>query len=256
MKSINTYFLLGLLSIILFGCSKPDKDFSLIDPAFKRCHLSKVRFNNQTWIEVVYKDNSSFEIDKVLYYQNGVIRDDWTETYTYSNGKISSRSDQYRSISYQYNDHGDISVIQNCSGNSCCTSTYNYEYKTNNLPFKVTTICDDGDSAIEQFDYTNIGNRSYYYFYQDKSGTSVSSYQKFVQNYINPLYEIYPNEVDYYQDRIVEDYKEKKFKEYLIDASDLKLKYYPAKLTEEISQLPNFTFLENNVYTFDYVGCD
>ncbi|HRG43546.1 MAG TPA: hypothetical protein PKY97_03740, partial [Saprospiraceae bacterium] len=120
---------------------------------------------------------------------------------------------------------------------------------------KVTTICDDGQSAVEQFDYTNIGNRSYFYIYQDKSGSSVSSYQKFVLNFINPLHEIYPNEVDYYQDRIVEDYKERKFKEYLIDNNDLKGRY-PAKLTEEISQLPNFTFLENNVYTFDYVGCD
>lgn len=255
MKSISKYLFFSLLFIFLLGCSKTDKDFSLIDPAFKRCHLSKVRVNNQTWIEVVYKDNISFEVDKVLYYENGVIRDDWTESYTYSDGKISSRADQYNTISYQYNDHGDIAVIKNCSGNSCCTSTYNYDYTINNLPFKVTTICDDGQSAVEQFDYTNIGNRSYFYIYQDKSGSSVSSYQKFVLNFINPLHEIYPNEVDYYQDRIVEDYKERKFKEYLIDNNDLKGRY-PAKLTEEISQLPNFTFLENNVYTFDYVGCD
>ncbi|MCO6460557.1 MAG: hypothetical protein J5I59_04080 [Saprospiraceae bacterium] len=255
MKNIVKYLLSVLLIGFFSGCSKPDSEKSLLEPVFKRCHLSKVSFNSQPWIEVVYKDDEDYLIDKVLYYQNGVVRDDWTETYTYEGGKVATRADQYSAITYSYNEHGDISKIINCSGNSCCTSTYEYDYDINNLPAKISTICDNGQSSVEIFDYTNIDNRSYFYVYQDKNGTSVSSYQKFVQNYINPLSEIYPNGIDYYQDRIIEDFKEQKFKEYLIESADLKGRY-PTRITEDIRSMPSFNPLENNKYTFEYVGCD
>lgn len=256
---MNQYKLILLLFIAISfsNCSSPDKDVSLLEPIFQRCHLSKEFVNNQLWKEVTYKDDGSYQIDQVLYYQNNVVRDDWTESYQYKDGKISNKSDFYNSWEYKYNDHGDLSSIEYCDNgtNNCCTSTYTYDYAINNLPRKITTSCSGGLGYTETLDYTNLDSRSYFYIYEDNNGTSLSSYQKFVEQYINPNAELSPDGVNYYLDRIVEDYKNKQFIENVIDPSGVKGRY-PTKITEFVYSLPNFQQTEQNVYTYEYVGCD
>lgn len=255
----NTIYFISILTIsILFSnCSKPDKDFSLLEPKFTRCHLSKEYVNGNLWKEITYKDEINFEIDRVFYYQNNQIREDWTETFTYENGKMATKTDFYNTTTYSYNDKGDLSLIKFCYNNSgaCCNSDYTYNYDVNNLPSKISTSCQGGDSFTETLDYTNLDNRSYFYIYADNNGTSLSSFQKFVEQYINPNSEVSPNNVDFYQNRIIEDYKNKQFIEYLINPTDVK-GHYPTRIRELIYSLPNFQQTDENVYTYDYVGCE
>ncbi len=252
----NKYILALLTMASLYSCSKPDNNSSLLEPAFKRCHMSKEYVNNQLFREVIYQDGGKYQVDHILYYQNNVVRDDWTEYFEYDNGRIASVSDQYNSYSYDYNDKGKLISITSCDkqSNSCCTSTYKYD-QTNTLPLEVVTACTDGSFSTETFDYTNYSNRSYYYLYSDQNQSTVQLYQKFTQGYINPLGEIYPNGIDYYQDRIIEDYKEKKYKEFIIDSKELKGRY-PIRLTLETYSMPEFNLLSSEVYTYEYVGCD
>ncbi|HPE10685.1 MAG TPA: hypothetical protein PLT28_13135, partial [Saprospiraceae bacterium] len=70
-----------------------------------------------------------------------------------------------------------------------------------------------------------------------------------------PFEEIYPKGVDYFQDRIVEDYKARRFKEYTIDPKDVKGRY-PLKMSVSTYSLPDFTQLSTDVLTYEYVGCD
>ena len=120
---------------------------------------------------------------------------------------------------------------------------------------KINTSCNGGVSYTETFDYTNLDNRSYFYIFEDNAGSSLSSYQKFVQNYINPNGSLYPNGIDFYQDRIIEDYKNKQFIEYTINQSDLKGRY-PTRISQLIYSLPNFQQTGQHTYTYEYVGCE
>lgn len=256
--TINYKFLTILFLAFAFSnCSKPDKDFSLLEPEFERCYISKEIINGELWKEILYKDDGSFNIDRVLYYQNNVVREDWTETFTYDGDKISGKSDFYNTWKYEYNDQGDLSRLILCqnNNNSCCTSNYEYNYDVNNLPVKITTSCNDGDSYTETFDYTNLDTRSYYYIYQDNFGTTLNSYQKFVESYINPNGSLNPDAIDLYQDRVVEDYKNSQFIEYLINPADVKGRY-PTRVTRETYSLPGFQLTGQNVYTYEYVGCE
>jgi len=249
--------LLLIISISLINCTTPDKETSLLEPKFQRCYMSKEFVNNQLWKEVIYKEDGSFNIDQVLYYQNNVVRQDWTESFEYKDGKISRKSDSYNSWEYSYNDHGDMASIITCEipSGSCCTSTYSYNYDLNNLPQKITTTCNGGGGYTETLDYTNLDSRSYYYIYQDANETSLSSYQKFVEQFIDPNADISPDGVNYYLDRIIEDYKAKEFVEKVIAPNDVKGRY-PLKVSEFIYSLPNFQQTGQNVYTYEYVGCD
>lgn len=256
MTNKNKILTILFLAFIFSNCSKPDKDFSLLEPKFERCYISKEIVNGELWKEILYKDDGSFMIDRVLYYQNNVVREDWTETYTYKDDKISGKSDNYNSWQYEYNDKGDLSRLVLCqiNSNSCCTSEYEYNYDVNNLPFEITTACNGGGSYTETIDYTNLDNRSYFYIYEDNNGTSLSSYQKFVELYINPTGSLNPDNIDLYQNRIIEDYKNKLFIEYLINPADVKGRY-PTRISELIYNLPNFQQTGENVYTYEYVGC-
>ncbi len=256
---MNLYKLTFLLiiSISLTNCTTPDKETSLLEPKFQRCYLSKEFVNNQLWKEVIYKDDGSFNIDHVLYYQNNAVRQDWTRSYDYKDGKISRQSDSYDSWEYSYNDHGDLASINSChiASGSCCTSTYEYDYNINNLPQKITTSCNSGGGYTETFDYTNLDSRSYFYKYQEANETSLSSYQKFVEKFINPNAALYPDGVNYYLDRIIEDYKSKQLIENVISPNDVK-GHYPLKVSEFIYSLPNLQQTGQNVYTYEYVGCE
>jgi len=254
MRNFNLLIVMTGIIFFSYSCSKPDIEQSLLEPVFKRCRLSKEFVNNQLWKEVTYKDTKTYEIDRVLYYQNNIVRDDWTETYSYSDGRIASKSDQYNTTHYEYNDHGDLSEIRYCSNASGACYTSRYEYQ-NNLPVKIVTTYDGGGGFTETLDYTNLDSRSYYYIYQDQAGSSVSSFQKFTEQYINPNGDAFPNGVDYYQNRIIEDYKNRQFIEYLIDPDDTKGRY-PTRITELIYTLPEFQQTGQNVYTYEYVGCD
>lgn len=254
MKFFNILIAYLVLISIFSSCSKPDNDFSLLEPAFKRCHLSKVFVNNAPWIEVFYKQDANFEIDKVVYYQNKVIRPDWTETYTYDNGKIASRQDQYTTYTYEYvnNNISKITECDNANG-KCCISTFEF---IGTFPIKVTTLCDGNNASAEIFNYTNFNNRSYYYELTDKNGTSQYSYQKFPQKIINPLYEIYPTDFDIYQDWIVENYRDKLFTQNTINTQQLINGQYPKIIIESIKTLPDLKPKVENIYNYEYVGCE
>lgn len=255
MKKIKIHTLLLLVAVSFYSCSKTDNDNSLLEPAFQRCHLSKEYIKNVLYREVIYRDNS-YQVDHILYYQNNVVREDWTEYFEYENGRIASIKDDYNSTFYKYNDRGKLVSVKYCgsSVNDCCTGTYSYN-ATNTIPVSIAYACSDGSVSSEVFDYTNYGNLSYYYIYSEQNQSVVQLYQKFTEGYISPFEEIYPKGVDYFQDRIVEDYKARRFKEYTIDPKDVKGRY-PLKMSVSTYSLPDFTQLSTDVLTYEYVGCD
>ena len=137
MKKIKIHTLLLLVAVSFYSCSKTDNDNSLLEPAFQRCHLSKEYIKNVLYREVIYRDNS-YQVDHILYYQNNVVREDWTEYFEYENGRIASIKDDYNSTFYKYNDRGKLVSVKYCgsSVNDCCTGTYSYN-ATNTIPVSI-----------------------------------------------------------------------------------------------------------------------
>ncbi|MCZ2101659.1 MAG: hypothetical protein LC107_08995 [Chitinophagales bacterium] len=249
--------ILVIIVLIITSCSKPDYDYSLLSPPFKRCHLSKQFVNNNLFREVVYKDDGSFEIDHILYYQNNKIREDWTEYLTYQNGQVTSNKDNDRTVTYEYNSNENLSTIRRCNNKTgnCCLSTFIYD-DSNTIPIAIKTTCDDGSAFTETIEYTNFANRSYLYAYQDKSNFEYASYTKFTEQYINPFVDIYPNEIDYYQDKIIESYKDKEYILYEIDPRDVKNRF-PTKIKETVLSLPSLQqIISQTNYTYEYIGCE
>lgn len=248
---------LALLYITLFltACTEVDSDVSLLEPAFQRCHLSKYYMDNNLILEVVYDSDTDYQIEKVLYYQNNAVREDWTEVYTYEDGKIIERRDDYESYRYEYNSDGNLTRITNCdlTSNSCCR--VDFDYFQGSFPQSSKISCDDGSSSMEFFEYANLQNRSHYYYFTYQNNTQVSSYMKFPQALISPFYEIFPSQLDYYQDWRIEDYKNKQFIEFAANDSDL-LGSYPKKLTRITYSLPELIEKNRSVLSYEYVGCD
>ena len=245
MKNIR-YPLIFLIVILLSSCEKTNFEQSLLNPPFKRCHLSKEYIDGKLFREIIYKDGTDFEIDYIVFYQGDRIREDWTEHFTYAHGKIESYRDSYYIYRFTYNENDNISTIEECDINSksCCKIHYIYN---RTLLVSKETKCDNGYRDIENFDYINDNNRSYFIY----NSNNYSGYAlKFRQAYINPFVDVYP-EGDYFTNKEERKYSGDLYR-YIID-HDNTINGYPKKVQEY-----KFTSSGSKLtlYTYEYTGCD
>lgn len=250
-------YLTGLLMLLLASCTKPDNEVSLLEPEFQRCYFSREYVNGVLYREAFYVDEIDYRIDYVQYYQNGILRPEWTEYYEYEGKKLVKRYDSQTSWIYTYNNSGAIQSISECTANgvNCCVKNYEYNYNIHNLPVTITINCPNSAPVTEIYDYTNTGTRSYYYYrYQNNVANRVVTYQTNTGSIINPLERIDPTGINNYQMWTINDLTAQRFWEYEVDINTLK-GIYPVSVTEYQYNSVTFMLLSTRSYTYEYIGC-
>lgn len=261
--NIKLITMMGLLVVMFSNCSKPDSDLSLITPsenkpAFKRCHLSKEYINGKLYREVVYKPESNYEIEKILYYNNdGDNLVNLNETYTYENGNVVEIKSNLSLQTYKYNEKNDVVEDRYCADNSCTSFNYTYDYIAHTRPVSFTRQKDNNVPVTVYLEYQNSNLMSYFAYTLSNNGQVIFpefTNQKFQSSsYVFPYYEIQPNPFNLYQSRLHENYVNNTIIHYdILDARG----YFPLGVEVTTYKLPNFEVQQSNTYTYEYTGCD
>lgn len=246
--------MIGLIVTIL-SCSKSDYDFSLLEPAFERCYISKQYINGVLYMEVEYVDEVNYKIARIHYYSNGVLRPDWTQNYEYEGDKLVKIQDNYNVYTYSYDAKGSLITFTDCEVGSslCCTYNYHYEYDFHNLPLQVSISCTNGTTVNDVYEYTDLNTKSYYHIRNYSNRREVKYYLTF-PNVVNPLEQLDPSGIENYQLNKMQDITEQKMREYFIDQHSM-IGIYPTKITVQELNTPSLNVVKIDVYTYDYLGC-
>lgn len=255
MRHLLYFYIFIITTIVLSNCSKPDNESSLLEPAFVHRHLKSLKVNGIRNIEVEYSSTAQNEIYNILYYDNnGDLIPGYSESVVYENGRIKEKADASYLWQFSYTERGDLDQIIETFNptQNVCTYTYLYNDTLRNLPKGRQVSCSNGYSEQTTYDYKNLNNRSYISFTTNNQDNSREIIQKtkFINNIINPLYELDPFIFDYYLDNIYQDFSKNEIYEYTIESYDGS---YPLEVTETKLDPKTLNIIYENTYTYEYV---
>ena len=254
MKKISYLLIITIMNAIgWYSCSKPDNDYSILEPAFERKYLKSVTLNGVKWIDVHYQEPG--KISAINYYNNqGQLLERRTERVTYEGNKISTQENADYKWTFLYNSNGDIDKIEECpiASGQCCIYNYTYDYQVNNLPQKINMNCGSGYMEETIYDYKNLANRSYISFTtnnNNQNSRKIVQKTKFIDGTINPLYTINPFIFDYYLDNIEQNFTEK----YIIETSvEQKDGLFPTRIVKSLLDPNTLEEQASDTYLFEY----